>query len=171
MEFSKIMMPYYSIMSSHCVVSRGHVQWKHVWYQSHTHTHTHMHTQWHMHTHSRTLWHMYTHPNTAQITGYNAYLGFLYLDYTYNNAVVHTFVNLLSGYKTKPVSMLSFDNLQKDHSLGKLSLCAVWDSEVLWLRRACMPICLSKSSNLDNFDSSDLWFQSPSFNYNEESDQ
>ena len=102
-----------------------------------------------MHTHSRTLWHMYTHPNTAQITGYNAYLGFLYLDYTYNNAVVHTFVNLLSGYKTKPVSMLSFDNLQKDHSLGKLSLCAVWDSEVLWLRRACMPICLSKSSNLD----------------------
>ncbi len=28
-------------------------------------------------------------------TGHKAYLGFMYLDYTYNNAVVHVFLGLL----------------------------------------------------------------------------
>ena len=30
-------------------------------------------------------------------TGHEAYLGFLYVDYCYNNAVVHTFMHLLQG--------------------------------------------------------------------------
>lgn len=30
-------------------------------------------------------------------SGHRAFLGFLYLDYCYNNAVVHTFIHLLRG--------------------------------------------------------------------------
>lgn len=52
------------------------------------------------------------------LTGHNAFLGVLFLDYTYNNAVVHVFVKLLCEAAVKrrkeSTALLSFRNVQND---------------------------------------------------------
>ena len=46
--------------------------------------------------------------------GHQAYLGFVYLDYTYNNAVVHVFINLLRKSVQNHTSRESIQSVLSD---------------------------------------------------------
>lgn len=87
----------------------------------------------------------HTHACTHHMpAGYNAYLGFLYLDYAYNNAVVHTFVKLL--YDLVKEKRLKRDNAE--HT-SMMIFCNYDDSEDVSLSNtsnhgtSCVHACTS----------------------------
>ena len=57
-------------------------------------------------------------------TGHKAFLGFFYLDYAYNNAVVHVFIQILKESVCKDLSkpMIQDPYEQKDNKMNIYSL-------------------------------------------------
>ena len=68
--------------------------------------------------------------------GHEAFLGFVYLDYTYNNAVVHVFINLLrTSVRLNHTSQVSMQNVlsNEEGNTGHRSLSYLKTGKLLAL--------------------------------------
>ena len=66
-------------------------------------------------------------------TGHKAFLGFFYLDYAYNNAIVHVFIQILKESICKD---LSKPMIQEDNASNKMNIYSLTSGK---------PHCLSES--------------------------